>query len=128
MIETADLIFRPIDDSDTDDIIRLRNSKNVKDNFIYKEDITREDHINWLRTKVDAGKVVQFVIISRETGRIIGSVYLRDVDIKTRSAEFGIFIGDKESCGKGYGTRATEFMLDHFFENMNYEHLGSLTP
>ena len=73
MIETADLIFRPIDDSDTDDIIRLRNSKNVKDNFIYKEDITREDHINWLRTKVDAGKVVQFVIISRETGRIIGS-------------------------------------------------------
>jgi len=35
------------------------------------------------------------------------------VDYRNRTANFGIFIGEAEVRGKGYGTEATRLTLDH---------------
>ena len=36
----------------------------------------------------------------------MGSVYFRDIDTGNKKAEYGIFIGEEDAAGKGYGTLA----------------------
>lgn len=45
----------------------------------------------------------------------IGSVYLRDIDRKKKTAEYGVFIGEEKALGKGYGTQAAILMTDYGF-------------
>ena len=47
--------------------------------------------------------------------RLLGSISLKDINWINRSAELGIFIGDKEFRGKGYGTEAIQLLLDYGF-------------
>ncbi|MCQ2080784.1 MAG: GNAT family N-acetyltransferase [Lachnospiraceae bacterium] len=101
-----------IEDKDTDLIVKWRNADFVMKNFIDKNPLTPEIHRNWLRNKVEKGLVYQFVIHENETDRPIGSVYLRDVDCEDRSAEYGIFIGEEDALGFGFGTEACSMMND----------------
>nr|MCR5421186.1 GNAT family N-acetyltransferase [Lachnospiraceae bacterium] len=96
---------------------------NVKKNFLYKKDITREDHLNWLKNKVDKGKVIQFIIIEKKTGIPIGSVYFRDMDPVLKQAEYGIFIGEDNARNKGYGSESAREMVRYFFDELKYKKL-----
>jgi UDP-4-amino-4,6-dideoxy-N-acetyl-beta-L-altrosamine N-acetyltransferase len=101
--------------ADTEKIIKWRNSDWVKPYFIYQKDLTKEDHLCWLKEKVAAGKVAQFIIEETSSHTDIGSVYLRDIDPVHKKAEFGIFIGEESAQGKGYGTCAAKLILNYAF-------------
>lgn len=103
-------------EQDTDDIIRFRNSDFVKKNFIYQKPFTREGHQNWIETMIRTGKAVQFMICEKESGRCVGSVYFRDIDPLHKKAEYGVFLGEPDALGKGYGTEAAALMLRYGFE------------
>ena len=103
---------------DTDDIVRWRNSEGVKKYFIYQNEFTREGHIHWYYTKIKTGEAVQFIIVEKTTEKAIGSVYLRDVDLNNKKAEYGIFIGEESVRGKGYGTTAAKLILEYAFKEM----------
>lgn len=60
-----------------------------------------------------------FAIIDSEKEKLIGNIGLEDVDLLDRKAVLGIFIGDKEYWGKGYGTEAIELLLDFSFNILN---------
>ncbi|MGI8856110.1 MAG: GNAT family N-acetyltransferase, partial [Thermomicrobiales bacterium] len=47
--------------------------------------------------------------------RPIGTVGLFDINYRNGRAEFGIFIGEADARGKGYGTETTLLMLDYAF-------------
>jgi RimJ/RimL family protein N-acetyltransferase len=49
----------------------------------------------------------------------IGNVGLHQFEKIHRSAEFGIFIGDKSCWNQGYGTEATRLTVKHGFETLN---------
>lgn len=103
---------------DTDMIIAWRNSDAVRKNFIYQEFFTREGHLNWIRTMVDTGRVVQKIICMVDSDKPVGSVYIRDIDLQHRKAEYGIFIGEESARGKGIGTQAASMMLQYCFEEL----------
>lgn len=50
--------------------------------------------------------------------REIGSVYLRDIDRTAGTAEYGVFIGEEDALGRGYGTAAAKLMLAYGFEKL----------
>ena len=108
--------LRPITDADTDNIVKWRNNPDVYRYFIFREWFTPEMHRSWLSTRVLTGQVVQYIILAGEERRAVGSVYLRDIDHKHESAEYGIFIGDDSFRGQGVGTETaklfTDFALD----------------
>lgn len=106
--------LRPITPEDTEKIVTWRNRDFVRKNFIYQERFTQEGHTAWLREQVEPGHVVQFIICVEELGEI-GSVYLRDIDREQKTAEYGIFIGEEEALGCGYGTQAARLALDYGF-------------
>lgn len=110
--------LRPITNEDTDLIVKWRNNNRVRGNFIYRGEFTRQVHEKWLRERVETGKVVQFIILENETKRPIGSVYFRDVDTTVGKAEYGIFIGEDDAVGFGYGTKAAELALSYAFGTM----------
>lgn len=105
--------IRPITYDDTDLIVKWRNTKSVMARFIFQEKFTREIHENWMRTKVETGKVEQFII--ELDGVPIGSEYLRDVDYDKKEAEFGIFIGEETNRGMGFGKKAIRLLLEYAF-------------
>lgn len=115
-IEGKDIYLRLMDREDTEDIIRWRNKESVCRKFIYQKPFTREGHENWIETMINTGKAVQFIICGRGSGRPVGSVYLRDIDRTHNKAEYGIFIGEEDALGKGYGTQAALLMIKYAFE------------
>ena len=116
VINGGKLSLRPITDADTADIVRWRNDPEVWKYFLFRDPFTPEMHRDWLRNKVETGKVIQYIIVEHESGQSVGSVYFRDVDEKNESAEYGIFIGEAFARGRGLGTETarlfTAFGLD----------------
>lgn len=114
------LIFlRPMEIGDTDHIVAWRNHPRVRGNFIYQKPFTVQGHLQWIRTQVETGHVVQFIICEKASGRAVGSVYFRDIDREKGCAEYGIFIGEDDAVGKGYGTQAAESALACAFDRLN---------
>lgn len=112
------VILRPIELKDTDNIIKWRNDPFIKQNFIFREDFTSEMHLHWMETKVSSGEVIQYIIEDVSDGRPVGSVYYRDIDYKNASAEFGIFIGESNARGRGFGAEATKLFTEFGFQEL----------
>lgn len=99
------LSVRPITMDDTDLIVEWRNKPRIMNNFLVRVPITHEDHVHWMRDRVEPGVVRQFIIMEHhdDAARPIGSVYIRDIDMEALTAEYGIFIGEDDALGHGYG-------------------------
>ncbi len=76
-----------------------------------------EDETAWFENRNKSKDNYVFAILTLE-GKLIGNCGLHRVDLKNRSAVFGIFIGDKEYWGKGYGTDATRTLLRFAFAEL----------
>jgi len=54
-----------------------------------------------------------------EAWQLAGNAGLFHLEWTNRSAEFGIFIGDKSRWDKGYGTEVLQLILQHAFDTLN---------
>lgn len=115
-LQCNELILRSISDQDTEDILRWRNSEDVRKYFIDQKKLEKEEHENWLRQKVGTGRVIQFMILEKENRHAIGTVYLQNIDDLNQKAEYGIFIGESSLTGKGFGTAAAKLLIKYAFE------------
>ncbi|MBQ0746656.1 MAG: GNAT family N-acetyltransferase [Marinobacter sp.] len=62
---------------------------------------------------------VRLAICSSAGSKMIGAVYLLNIDWLARNCEFAIWIGDKGAQGLGAGKYATEKTLEHAFSDLN---------
>lgn len=122
-LECSDLVLRTITLEDTENILTWRNKPSVKKYFIHQTEISKKEHLDWLETKVKTGKVIQFIMIEKWNRRPIGSVYLQDIDMKNKKAEFGIFIGEDKLTNKGFGTEAAERIIKYAFDEIELHRL-----
>ena len=118
LLESNRLYLRPVTADDTDDILRWRNADHVMEHFIIRTPLTRQAHEQWLKEQVGKGYVEQYVIIVKENGRGIGSQYFHHIDRERLTAEFGIFIGERDALEKGYGSEVLDLSLKHAREDM----------
>jgi RimJ/RimL family protein N-acetyltransferase len=61
----------------------------------------------------------QFAIVDSASNELIGGCGLKDVDLVNRTALMGIFLGNKEYWGRGYGEEATRLLVDFAFSLVN---------
>ena len=66
---------------------------------------------------------ILFAIVTEKDDKLIGTISLHDIDHIRRIATMGIFIGDKEHRGKGYGTEAVKLILDYGFNYINLNNI-----
>lgn len=110
--------LRQIDYADTDLIVAWRNQDSVRRYFLNQDLFTKQSHEKWMKEQVMTGKTVQFIITENESGDPIGSVYIRDIDRKNQKGEFGIFIGEEQKKGLGFGTEAARLIIRYAFEEL----------
>lgn len=124
LVEGPKLSLRLLEEGDFPLIIKWRNNDRVRKNFIYRESFTLEGQKQWKETMIDTGKVVQFMICENERNyRPVGSVYFRDIDHNDMCAEYGIFIGEDDCIGKGYGNETAQLATDYAKEVMGLKKL-----
>jgi RimJ/RimL family protein N-acetyltransferase len=119
----AALDFRPITYEDTANIIKWRNNPAVKENYVIRDDLDEATHLNWMKTRVETGEVIQYIIryVSRDVD--IGSAMLLNVDREKGSAETGAFIGEDEYLGKGLGFELGKKLIQIGFEELDLKYL-----
>ncbi|HEV2128657.1 MAG TPA: GNAT family protein [Thermomicrobiales bacterium] len=83
---------------------------------------------DWIRTWFERqsrgnGDTLVFTIWDLATMTPIGNTALQDVDVRTRTAEFGIFIAEPQFRGDGRGTETTRMMVRFALETLALENV-----
>ena len=66
----------------------------------------------------DPVKDIEFAVVLRESGELIGETGLYDIDWIARTAESGYWLYRAADRGKGYGTEANLLLLEYAFERL----------
>lgn len=107
-----EVALRPITLSDTDNIVRWRNSDAVRLNMCDQGLLTAEQHRNYFHEFIETKRIAQYII---EVGKKpIGTIFQKLID--KDQAEIGLFIGEDNYRGKGYGTQALDILLSIFLK------------
>lgn len=114
------VFLREIAASDTPNIVRWRNSESVKKNLFSQSELTPEQHLAWLKNKVETGLCAQYIIvvIENDISIDIGTIFIKNIDRKNNKGEFGIFIGEVDARGKGYAKLAVNAILKIAFDQL----------
>jgi RimJ/RimL family protein N-acetyltransferase len=83
--------------------------------------VHERDHASWFESIRHRPDAVIFAIRTAETGELIGSCQLRDIDPRHATAELQIRIGASEARDRGYGTEAVRMLLAHAFRDLNLQ-------
>ena len=116
--------LRPMTAEDTQNIVKWRNNERVRNNFRYREVFTGKTHEKWIKEQIEPGHVVQLIICDNQKDNSpVGSVYFRDIDRSKNTAEYGIFIGEDDAIGKGYGNETALLACKYAKDVMGLESL-----
>ncbi len=124
-LESERLLLRPVTEEDTEAVLAIRNSGYVQNNFFYRRDITKEEHLNFFHKKCETGIVFYFVVTDKATDKIIGVVYLQHYEADRKIMESGLFFDEASPKGKGYATEAYRLLADYAFEDLGLERLSA---
>ena len=116
---SSDVYIRPMREEDVDRWVTWRNSDHVKNYYIYRGVFTRQSQLEWMKANVETGKACLMIICLSENDRPIGCVHIKDIDRVHNKGEYGIFIGEADVHGNGYGSSAAKMMLRYGFEELS---------
>ena len=112
----------PVCEEDSEIYIKWMNDKYVASNFyLYPSVVSSKDDLKWL---FEPGSDVQrYAIILRDEDLMIGCISLQNIDRLSRNAFMGIFIGEEEYRGKGYGAEAIRLILEYGYKTLNLNNI-----
>ncbi len=125
IIKGEHIYLRPITQADTELVLRWRNAPEVVENFLYRKEITAQEHQSWLENKVFTGQVHQFIIMDAADDTPLGSVYLQNFDEENNKAEWGLFLDGDKTRGRGVGTEVGNLIWDYAFDTLKLHKLHS---
>ncbi|MDR1688450.1 MAG: GNAT family N-acetyltransferase [Clostridiales bacterium] len=109
-------------DEDAEKYIGWMNDKTVAAMFAqYNRVVASADDLEWLYKP--PGDMQRYAVVLREGDVLIGSISIHNIDHLNRNAFIGIFIGEEEYRGKGYGTEAVRLILNYGFKTLNLHHI-----
>lgn len=85
--------------------------------------ITMDDENAWYNS-IQRPEDRPFAIRALTDDRLLGNCGMKDIDWVSRRCMIGIFIGDEQDRGKGYGTDALNVLLRYIFQEMNLNRVG----
>lgn len=95
--------------------------------FLRSWPMSLDQEIAWFDRTVKDDSIAIFTIYQRPDFRPIGNVDLHDIDVRNRTAELGILIGEKGARGRGLGTEAVRLMCDYGFHVLDLHSIMLLT-
>ena len=92
------------------DVARLTRYQQTK--------LSTEEIQRFFYARIMGADFLAMAIHVRETDRLIGTCAFSQLDGDNGSTLFHITIGEHDAWGRGYGTEATELMLEHAFRRL----------
>ena len=80
---------------------------------------TRASLQSYLKSVARHPNNVMLAIIDRKTKKHVGNIKLGNIHPIHRNGDVGILVGDRRFWGKGYGSEATDMVLDWGFSRLN---------
>lgn len=114
------IFLRPIERRDTPNILKWRNSENVRSHCMTKTPITEESHLKFYDDYIETGKYKQFIIekVDDVVGAAfypIATVYLKDLDYGNKRCELCIFTSDDTEWVDESKTIAIKMLIEKAF-------------
>lgn len=118
MYKGTKIQLKPLERKHLAQCVEWLNDPEVTEFLTISEPMGMEGEQRWYDNylKDDSMKIYALETID---GNHIGNAGLENIDVHSRRAELGIFIGDKKYWGKGYGTEAVLLILDLAFNGLN---------
>lgn len=115
--------LRALDEGDLERTHRWHNDpelyRTLVDGFRF---VSTASEREWLAKRMSySPSEVSLAICLTPGGEHIGNIYLRSINLVSRSAVLGIFIGDKPHRGQGCGRQALCLALKHAFGDLALE-------
>ncbi len=108
--------------SDLPKFVEWLNDPDVRRTLSMSMPISQAIEEQWFENMLKRPSEEQSLGIEIKDGdgwRLIGNCGIFDINWRARSAEVGLFIGDKSCWNKGYGTEVMRLLLRHGFETLN---------
>lgn len=113
------IYLSPIEPQDADFLTAGENDPEVREALFLALPVSREQQENKIQNFISSKDSIVFIIRERETNKPVGQTALFRIDYISRSAIFYLAILDKGCWSKGFGTEATQLMVDYAFETLN---------
>ena len=110
--------LRAIERGDILRFVKWLNDPEVRRYLAMYMPLSQAEEEKWFERQLEDQNSKVFAIETEE-GVHIGNVGLHNIDWKNRKAILGIFIGEKEYWGQGYGSDAIRALLGFAFREMN---------
>lgn len=116
------LYLSPMNPEDAQPYTQWLNDVSVSDNLgAYAKMISLASEEKALERMACEGQNYAMVLLSGD--RLIGNISLMEIDNISRRATVGLFIGDAENRGKGYGAEALRLLLGYGFQTLNLHNI-----
>lgn len=106
----------PLAEENVELVRQWRNSQAIAHFMEFQGEISKEDQIAWFRSLECCH---YFVIYAADTP--CGLIDLKRINLDTKSAEAGLFIGEKQFMGTGIALGASVLLLDFAFDELQLE-------
>jgi RimJ/RimL family protein N-acetyltransferase len=114
--------LRAIEREDIPFFVEWLNDEEVRHNLMLYIPMSMDMEEGWFNGLAQAPmaeRPLGIEVLTEERWKLIGNTSFMHIDWKDRSAEVGIFIGDKSFWSKGNGQKAMRLMVRHGFKNLN---------
>lgn len=122
MIIGKTIRLRAIERYDLPHFVEWLNDPEVRRNLLVSIPLSQAQEDGWFERTLNRPPEEQPLGIEVQTTEgwhLVGNCSFFDIDSRNRSAEIGIFIGNKEYWGRGYGTQVMRLMLKYGFNTLN---------
>ena len=98
------------------------NDPDVRRGLMLHLPLSIAEEQQWFETMLTSPQDERPLVIEAQNDdgwRMIGNSSFNNLDWRNRNAELGIFIGDKSSWDRGYGTEVMRLLVKHGFTTLN---------
>jgi RimJ/RimL family protein N-acetyltransferase len=124
MIAGEHVILRAFEREDTERCYRWMNDPNIVRTLKSRYPIAFQNEAEWLDRAMSPGLTERHFAIERKDDRThIGNASIHDIDWVSRTAWFGLFIGEPAAWNRGFGGDAIRTLVRFAFDEMNLQKL-----
>ena len=126
LIRGKNIQLRPMTFDDLHLKVQWYNDPDVRKTLILDEVLELEKTIQWFETAKNCDSR-QDLTIETDSARPIGMISLVNIDLKQKTAEIVLVIGDKEYWGKGVMLEAESLLIQWAFDTMGIKKIWAQT-